>query len=615
MCIRDDHLRRLKSLILLLLILSLSLAACTPAPEQGLLEVTSEFPRNTIEQGHDFDIILTMRNTSAYNARVKELRLPGEFMKQVKYMGSNPGLTMTTNSNGDGIIAMDLSIAPEGSHSVLFRFNSMAQGTISGIGLVSTDLGGYQFEMKATVDGANPSGWQPQVSPTQGPDAPSLGAIPYQAVVQIKAMVQKDGEIQVGWTGSGTIISRDGLILTNAHVVLSDRYYQVEDLVVALTLSQDSPPVDTYFAGVVQADEQLDMAVIKVRSDLQGRALDYASLNLPAVPLGDSDSLELGDTITILGYPGIGGETITLTRGEVSGFTAQEPYGNRAYIKTNATIAGGNSGGLAVDGQGRLIGVPTKLGSGDDATDLVDCRPLFDTNRDGYVDENDNCLPTGGFINALRPMRLAQDLVRAAQAGQVAIVPQTPQQQIFSPNGRVIFSDDFSNPNSGWIDSRSEAGNTLYAEGGYVIEVLRTSYGIWDSVDYVYDDIVLSVDAEVLQGAGDGDYGLVCGEIGDDFYALQITEDGYYSIWKQKAENIIYLADWAYSERAATGKSHQIQAYCGRSRLILAVDGITLAEASDPEFRPGLVGVIAGTYQNAPLRVRFDNFSIIQNQE
>ena len=63
-------------------------------------------------------------------------------------------------------------------------------------------------------------------------------------------------------------------------------------------------------------------------------------------PLGDSDALHLGDDILILGYPGIGGETITLTRGEVSGFhLCKRGYGNRAFIKTSATIAGGNSGG------------------------------------------------------------------------------------------------------------------------------------------------------------------------------------------------------------------------------------------------------------------------------
>jgi S1-C subfamily serine protease len=150
--------------------------------------------------------------------------------------------------------------------------------------------------------------------------------------------------------------------------------------------------------------------------------VNYAALNLPVVPLGDSDALAIGDDLIILGYPGIGGATITLTSGKVAGFTAQGGLGDRAFIKTSATIAGGNSGGLAANTAGELVGIPTQLGYGGD-DQFVDCRVLVDTNGDGRVDERDDCVPTGGFINALRPVNLALPLIERAKAGQINISP------------------------------------------------------------------------------------------------------------------------------------------------------------------------------------------------
>jgi hypothetical protein len=80
----------------------------------------------------------------------------------------------------------------------------------------------------------------------------------------------------------------------------------------------------------------------------------------PALKVGDSDDVRTGDPIRILGYPGVGGTSITVTDGIVSGrFPAATKGG--PWIKTDAAIAGGNSGGTALDTEGRLIGVPTQV--------------------------------------------------------------------------------------------------------------------------------------------------------------------------------------------------------------------------------------------------------------
>ncbi len=382
--------------VLTLLSLIILVAGCVLPPTQEperVLTVEISIPQNEIDQGHIFDLKLTLSNPGKFNVRVTRVVLPAEIMNASRYVGSEPALTLRQNQAGEGLVEMDLTIAPVGTEILLFRFEANQSGLIRGQGSVVTDDKTYPFQAEVQVAGVNPEGWQPGVSPVQTPIP--LGRIPWQAVVQIEAVVDVDGREQVGWSGSGTIISKDGLILTNAHVVLSDRFYRVVDLIVSLTVADDAPPVQSYYASIVQADNSLDIAIIKPYADMNNNPINYDLLNLPFAPLGDSNDLELGESINILGYPGIGGRTITLTSGEVSGFTAEDPYGNRAFIKTSGTIAGGNSGGLAVNSRGELIGVPTEIGSGDLRNEIVDCRALLDTNRDGYIDDNDSCVPTG----------------------------------------------------------------------------------------------------------------------------------------------------------------------------------------------------------------------------
>lgn len=221
------------------------------------------------------------------------------------------------------------------------------------------------------------------------------------ATVQIFAKFQQGNRLRTAWTGTGTIISSDGLILTNAHVAapnapgLATLYNDVEllfqeppdALVVALVDEVDEPPVETYFAEVLAADGPLDLAVIQIVATLDNKAV--RNLDLPFVPLGDSDKVKLGDEVRIFGFPGAGGDTITFTRGDVSGFESQDGVGNKAWIKTDATVSPGNSGGLGADAAGKIIGIPS------------------------FVQE-----ATGGAINRLRAIKYALPLIDAAEEGE-----------------------------------------------------------------------------------------------------------------------------------------------------------------------------------------------------
>lgn len=276
------------------------------------------------------------------------------------------------------------------------------------------------------------SGGAPAVEPvTQTPsDSPSTGADTLSsanrtrlisATVQILGLFNQNGELVPGYVGSGTIISPTGLILTNAHVASpasqGDVEYEPDALGISIIVQEDKPAVPSYIARVLAVDGYLDLAVIQIIETVNGTPVDANSLNLPYVSVGNSDNIHVGDGLNIFGFPSIGGNTITFTKGTVSGFSSEAQIGDRAWIKTDATISGGNSGGLAADNDGNIIGVPTIAASSRDA-DISDCRVVQDTNGDGSVDNNDSCIPIGGFLNGIRPVNLAMPLIQAAQNGK-----------------------------------------------------------------------------------------------------------------------------------------------------------------------------------------------------
>ncbi len=237
------------------------------------------------------------------------------------------------------------------------------------------------------------------------------------AVVQIVALKKGFlGNYSSAWTGSGTIVDPKGIILTNCHVAnpraMGMPSPPADTLAISINERSDDPPVITYYADIVAQSPELDLAVLKIVGRVDGKSV--GRLKLPYLQVGDSDDLELGDIMSIFGFPGIGGETITFTSGSVAGFTKQRGVrARRAWIKTDATIAGGNSGGTAVNHEGKLVGIPTQAAAGEGITP-VDARPVVDTNRDGRVDQRDTPMAIGGFINGLRPVNLAVPLLQQA---------------------------------------------------------------------------------------------------------------------------------------------------------------------------------------------------------
>jgi len=143
--------------------------------------------------------------------------------------------------------------------------------------------------------------------------------------------------------GSGVIVSSDGYILTNNHVVEG-----ADELKVTLADDRD------FMAKVVGTDPKTDVAVLKIEAE-----------GLPTVTLADSDKLRVGDVVFAVGNPLGVGQTVTMgiisARGRSKLGLLENVSGYEDFIQTDAAINMGNSGGALVDTRGRLIGINSAI--------------------------------------------------------------------------------------------------------------------------------------------------------------------------------------------------------------------------------------------------------------
>jgi Do/DeqQ family serine protease len=145
-------------------------------------------------------------------------------------------------------------------------------------------------------------------------------------------------------TGSGVILTKDGYIVTNNHVIEKANEFQV-------TLYDKR----TFPARLVGADPVTDVAVLKIDTD-----------DLPFLPFGNSDSLRLGEWVLAIGNPYNLNSTITAGIVSAKGRQMLSPDGRyriESFIQTDAAVNPGNSGGALVNTRGELVGINTAIAS------------------------------------------------------------------------------------------------------------------------------------------------------------------------------------------------------------------------------------------------------------
>ena len=189
---------------------------------------------------------------------------------------------------------------------------------------------------------------------TQTPDFVEIAKKSINTVVHVKSASSNSSDFsiedflfgraqkrpQMG-SGSGVIISSDGYIITNHHVIET-----AEDIQITTNDNQ------SYEAKIIGSDEQNDIALLKIES----------SEELPYAVFGDSDSTQIGEWVLAVGNPF--NLTSTVTAGIISAKSRSlDPTGRttQSYIQTDAAVNPGNSGGALINDKGELIGINTAI--------------------------------------------------------------------------------------------------------------------------------------------------------------------------------------------------------------------------------------------------------------
>jgi serine protease Do len=238
--------------------------------------------------------------------------------------------------------------------------------------------------------------------------------------------------------GSGFIISADGFVVTNNHVVSPDARAKLESITVTL------PDGTEYEADLVGADAASDLAVLKIR----------ANKTFPFVTFGDSSAARVGDWVVAIGNPfGLGG---TVTSGIISAVYRNTGQGGAydRYIQTDASINRGNSGGPLFDMRGNVIGINNAIFSPSGGSVGIGfaipaeiAAPIVEQLRKGQEIER-------GYLGVnLQPMNddLAASLGLQRNRGEIVqvVTEDSPAQRaglkagdiIVSVNGREVSSD------------------------------------------------------------------------------------------------------------------------------------------------------------------------------
>lgn len=226
----------------------------------------------------------------------------------------------------------------------------------------------------------------------------------------------------------------------------------------------------------------------------------------------------------------------------------------------------------------------------------------------------------GWFLSAFLRPPTQESLV--LQLTSTPTFPEAQPQQtamLAQPTGLWQFSDNFSDPSSGWWSYSGEEGFMDYQSGSFQIRVDLPNWYLINSPGLVTKDSVIEVEAYKSSGPDENLFGVICRyQDGLNFYFFVIGSSGYYGIGKvlEGQPTLLSSEENSFSNAIHQGRtSNFLRADCIGNTLTFYVNNTKLATIQDSEFAEGEFGLFVGTFDIQGVTILFDNFKVTEHAQ
>ena len=182
-----------------------------------------------------------------------------------------------------------------------------------------------------------------------------------------------------------------------------------------------------------------------------------------------------------------------------------------------------------------------------------------------------------------------------------------------APISDLPFRDDFGNPASGWTTTNTDQLRIAYEDGALHFRVDAPDSAAWAVAGKRAGDFILDVDATQVEGPDNNHYGVIVRYADDkNFYRLDISGDGYYSIQRYKDGEWNILVNWPQSDAIHQGaNTNHLRVIAEGPKLTWVVNDATIGGIDDADILVGDVGLTAGTFPDeSGVHIAFDNFEV-----